>query len=174
MLLFRNCDRRWPFLWESSGQPAGRWNGPGEGPVQYFADTPDGAWAEFVRHEGITDEADLAGVSRALWVVELEQPELATPDLPSRIATGGPETYDACRAEARRLRDQGRAGLRVRSGALEPRGARGRRVELGLQDGPGRDGDVIVLFGRWPQAVGWQVVDAGRPPTDLLPRVRPL
>src|SRR5205823_2277822 len=31
----------------------------GDGPAQYFADTPVGAWAEFLRHEGITDEADL-------------------------------------------------------------------------------------------------------------------
>ena len=71
MIAFRHCDRRWPFLWESAVQPQARWHGEGEGPVQYLADTPDGAWAEFLRHEEITDEADLAGVSRALWAVSV-------------------------------------------------------------------------------------------------------
>lgn len=174
MYLFRNCDRRWPFLWEGSDQPAGRWNAAGDGPVQYFADTPDGAWAEFLRHEGITEEADLAGVSRALWVVELDEPELVAPRLRSNVVTGGLDSYSDCQTEARRLRDDGRIGLRAPSAALKPRGARGCRVERGVHDGPDRDGEVVVLFGRWPQAVGWQIVDMGRPPRELLPRVRHL
>jgi hypothetical protein len=49
-------------LWEAASQPAARWHADGEGPAQYLADTPVGAWAEFLRHEGITDEADLSGV----------------------------------------------------------------------------------------------------------------
>ena len=71
MILFRQCDRRFPFLWEAANQPAARWHADGEGPAQYLADTPSGAWAEFLRHEGITNEADLAGVERALWAVEV-------------------------------------------------------------------------------------------------------
>ncbi len=66
MIGFRQCDSRWPFLWESAEQPGARWNAPGEGPVHYFADTPDGAWAEFIRHEEITDPVDLATVRRSL------------------------------------------------------------------------------------------------------------
>ena len=46
----RRADPRFPFLWESSAQPAGRWHGSGEGPCHYFADTPYGAWAELLRH----------------------------------------------------------------------------------------------------------------------------
>lgn len=172
MVLFRNCDRRWPFLWESADQPAARWNGAGEGPVQYFADTSDGAWAEFLRHEGITEEVDLGGVSRALWAVELEEPELPRPELGDQVMTGGLDSYDACQAESRRLRDEGRRGLRAISAALPQGGASGVRVELGFRDGPARDGEVVVLFGRWPRAVGWQVVDDGRPPADLLHKVR--
>ena len=57
MIVYRHADARFPFLWESADQPPARWHGSGEGPVQYFADTPDGAWAEFVRHEGITEES---------------------------------------------------------------------------------------------------------------------
>ena len=83
MIAFRHCDRRWPFLWESAVQPQARWHGDGEGPVQYLADTPDGAWAEFLRHEEITDEADLAGVSRAL-----QQPCLVTLPAPSHARCG--------------------------------------------------------------------------------------
>ena len=43
MILFRHADPRRPFFWESSVQPAGRWHAAGDGPVQYLADTPDGA-----------------------------------------------------------------------------------------------------------------------------------
>jgi hypothetical protein len=46
-MLFRHTDPRFPFLWESTDQPPARWHDRGEGPVQYLADTPDGAWAEF-------------------------------------------------------------------------------------------------------------------------------
>src|SRR6202011_1235998 len=71
MIVYRHADPRFPFLWESVDQPAARWHGPGEGPVQYFADTPDGAWAKFLRHEGITKESELANVRRALWAIEV-------------------------------------------------------------------------------------------------------
>lgn len=68
---FRHCDRRFGLLWLTTAQPEARWQATGEGPANYFADTPTGAWAEFLRHEQITDDADLAGVRRSLWVVEL-------------------------------------------------------------------------------------------------------
>ena len=62
VILFRRAPANVLFQWESGlEQPAGRWHGEGEGPAQYLADTPDGAWAEFLRHEHITDPADLAG-----------------------------------------------------------------------------------------------------------------
>jgi hypothetical protein len=57
MIVYRHADARFPFLWEGASQPPARWHGPGEGPVQYFADTPDGARAEFLRHEGIVEES---------------------------------------------------------------------------------------------------------------------
>jgi hypothetical protein len=100
---FRHCDHRTPFLWQSDTQPAARWHGEGEGPVNYFADTPVGAWAEFLRHEEITEPADLAGVRRSLWVVELPDGDYATPKLSTRVMTGGLASYTACQAEARRL-----------------------------------------------------------------------
>jgi hypothetical protein len=57
MIHYRHADPRFPFLWESNDQPPG--------PVQYFADTPDGAWAEFLRHEGIRADAELVNLRRA-------------------------------------------------------------------------------------------------------------
>ena len=46
---FRVCDRRYPFLWHTAGQKAGRWNRAGDQPVHYFATTPTVAWAECAR-----------------------------------------------------------------------------------------------------------------------------
>ena len=71
MIVFRQVDARYPFLWEDASQPAGRWHGDGEGPAHYFADTPDGAWAEFIRHEEIDDVADLPTIRRQMWAVEI-------------------------------------------------------------------------------------------------------
>ena len=176
MILFRHCDRRFPFLWEAAIQPAARWHADGEGPAQYLADTPVGAWAEFLRHEGITDEADLAGVERALWAVDvaLDAIAFAVPALPPSAATGGLASYPRCQAEARRLRARGAQAVRARSAALLPGGGAGWRVDGGEKDAEARDGEVFVVFGRRPDFVGWPVVEAGRPPTRVLPRVRKL
>jgi hypothetical protein len=175
MIVYRHADPRFPFLWESASQPPARWHGPGEGPVQYFADTPDGAWAEFLRHEGITQESELANVRRALWTIELPD-DLAstTPRLRQRVLTGGIETYDACRKEARRLRATGAETLRAPSAALLPGGARGWKVDGGLKPGAERDGVVLAVFGRRPELVGWTAAFEGRPRSDLLNRVRHL
>jgi hypothetical protein len=54
MIVYRQADLRFLFFWESADEFPACWHGAGESPVQYFADTPDGAWAEFLRHEGIT------------------------------------------------------------------------------------------------------------------------
>src|SRR5437588_485926 len=96
-IVFRNADSRYPFLWETSAQPPARWHGPGEGPAQYVADTPDGAWAEFLRHEEITDPDDVAGVARSLWAIEVGDDELdgaALIDDPR--SAGGLSSYPAC------------------------------------------------------------------------------
>ncbi len=172
MIAFRHCDRRFPFLWESAHQPPARWHAAGQGPVQYLADTPDGAWAEFLRHEEIVDEVDLAGVSRAMWAVDVTESEFASPELAEAVVTGPPDSYAGCQEEAERLRAQGAKALRAPSSALDAGAAAGWRVAEGLRRGEPRDGQTYVLFGARPAVLGWMVVGRGRPPAELLEQVR--
>lgn len=177
MILYRHAPPAFPFLWETTDQPPARWHGADEGPAHYLADTPDGAWAEFLRHEGITTLEELAGIDRAIWAVEVPDGTVraaAESVLPPEILTGGMGAYEACREEARRVRGEGAVALRAPSAALIHGGAHGSRVEAGLQQAPARDGQVIVLFGPRPDLIGWQVVESGRPGPDLVDRVRPL
>ncbi|MCU0621667.1 MAG: RES domain-containing protein [Gemmatimonadales bacterium] len=171
MIAFRHADRRFPPLWESAAQPAARWHAAGDGPAHYLADTPDGAWAEFLRHEEITDPADLATVERAIWAVELPAGRYEPVELARPIATGDRTTYPACRAEASRLRRAGAAALAAPSAALRRGGAAGWRVEGGLVRGPARDGAVFVLFGTRRDLVCWRAA-VGRPGAELLAQVR--
>lgn len=172
MIAFRHADPRFPFLWESSDQSPARWHGAGEGPVQYLADTPTGAWAEFLRHEEITDERSLATVSRAIWAVEVPVVPRVLPNLRPRVLKGGRSSHAACQAEARRLRRRRVRGLRAPSAALLPGAAAGWRVDGGLKRAGPRDGVVLVLFGRRPKLVGWRAAAYGRPDPELLRRVR--
>lgn len=142
--------------------------------MHYFAETADGAWAEFLRHEGITDPADLAGVARSIWSIELPRPPTGRPTLGQPTLMGGTSSYFDCQAEARRMRARGFRGLVAPSAALEPATASGFRVDRGLQPGPAREERVMVLFGPRPDLVGWTACYEGRPRADLLPRVRPL
>ncbi|MGH2556839.1 MAG: RES family NAD+ phosphorylase [Actinomycetota bacterium] len=172
MIVFRHCDSRFPFLWDAPEQPAARWHDLDEGPVHYLADTPDGAWAEFIRHEDIDDPADLQTITRALWAIEVPDEDHPEPQLPPGTLVGGRDTYPRCRAEARRLRDEGHGGFLAPSAALFPWGAAGWRVDAGLVPGPTRSGRVLALFGRRPDLVGWAATVAGWPSEDLLPKVR--
>ncbi len=172
MIVFRQADARYPFLWESGDQPAARWHAPGDGPAHYFADTPDGAWAEFLRHEEITDPADLETVRRRMWAVEIPDDAETPIRLPQAVATGGSDTYPRCQAEATRLRAAGARRLVAPSAALVRGGAAGTIVRDGPHPAAPRDGVVIVLFGPPDGLVGWIAGDAARPAGDLLLRVR--
>ena len=175
MICYRHADPRLPFLAETDAQPAARWHGAGEGPVQYLSDTPDGAWAELLRHEEIRSAEDLAEVRRALWAVEVPGGEAwEEPRLPPATLAGGPGSYPACREEAGRIRAGGAMGLAAPSAALRPGEAGGWRVDGGLVPGEPRDARTIALFGRRPDLRGWAATAAGRPREDLLPRVRHL
>ena len=173
MIVFRHADSRFAFLWEATAQPPGRWHGTGEGPVAYFAETPDAAWAEFLRHEEIKDPADLEGVARSLWAIELPEPPTSGPRLSNAVLTGGLSTYAACQAEARRLRTR-ELGLVAPSAAVLPTIPSGFRTDGGLRSADARAERVFVLFRAQPRLVGWCACAQGRPRADLLARVRPL
>jgi RES domain len=174
---FRHADRRVPFLWDIEEQPPARWHAAGRGPAQYASDTPEGAWAEFLRHEGITDREDLDGISRSLWMLEVELggEQLAEPSLPLTTLTGGLSSYPECQEEAERLRDKGASGLVAPAAALLPGCASGEVVELGeLHAATARDGRTLCLFGARPALVGHQCVEAGQPPGRVLELTRQL
>ena len=161
---YRHCDPRFPFLWHGAGQPAIRWHGSGDGPAHYFADTPVGAWAEFLRHEGITDASDLAGVRRSLWAVELpdfDEARCGRPALAARQLFGGLTSHAACQAAARGLRAAGAKEIEVRGVALLPGAARGWQADPLLRPATAaRDAQVWVCCtvsaprwaGRWSTA----------------------
>ena len=171
MILFRHADPRRPFFWESRTQPPARWHDDGEGPVQYLSDTPDAAWAEFLRHEEIRDAEDLEGVERNLWAVEVPDDDAATPRLARRTMTGGVETYPRCRREARRLRGEGADRLVAPCAAVIRGTPSGWRTDRGLVPGDAREERTWARFGRFQRMVAWVAAESGPPPADLLPRV---
>jgi hypothetical protein len=174
---FRSCDPAYAFLWEGAAQPPARWHGSGRGPVHYLADSPSGAWAELVRHEALSDPADLVDVRRAMWAVEVPEDDVvgaARARLPRSVTTGGVDTYERCQAHADRLRAAGATAILAPSAALSRGAAGGRRTDRGLQPAPAADGRVIALIGGRPDLVGWVVVTDGRPPVEVLSVVRPL
>jgi hypothetical protein len=169
VIAFRHCDSRYPFLWMAATQRPARWHGPIEGPANYFADTPVGAWAEFLRHEGITDAADLAGVQRSLWAVEIPEDGYEKPVLSDLVLKGDEKTYPACQAEAKRLRALGATRIEAPSAALVPGGASGWVVDPLINSSPSsREGRVFVIYGPQPLLVGWPTVEAGSPPERIL------
>ena len=170
MIAFRHVDPRFPFLREEASQTAGRWNAGGE-LTQYFCDTPDGAWAEFLRHEEIDDPEDVLTIRRALWAVDIGIAPALKPDLANETMTGGLETWRVCQESAQFYRLQA-DGITVPSAALKPGGAHGWRVDGGLQPGPEQNGKVFVLFGLRPDLVGWAATLKGRPGVQLLTEVQ--
>ncbi len=176
MIGYRHVDFRYPFLWEDSSQPLGRWHGQGEGPVNYFADSPDGAWAEFLRHEEITEPEDLAGVRRSIWVVDLgdvlHHRDTQPSTLEESLLMGGLDTYPACQAEARSLRAQGATALTAPSAAILPGEAAGFHTEHGLRRAQRWSGGIIATFGPRPDLEGWQACAEGRPNVRILSSVR--
>ena len=175
MIVFRNCDVDVPFFWESDRQPPARWHAAGDGPAQYTSSTPSAAWAEFLRHAGISDPADLAGIERAMWAIEIPDTEPAvTPLLPDPVLTGDGTSYPACQAEAARLRAAGATRLAAPCAAIIPGSPSGWHSDAGLLPAPARGEVTIVLFGARPTLVGWIASQPGYPEPEILATVRSL
>ncbi len=169
MIVFRQANSRFPFLWETSSQPAARYNAEDDGPAQYFADTADGAWAEFIRHAEITDPQELLEVRRALWCVDVpyENSDFTQVNLSFETTTGDKSSFLDCQNHARRLRDSGNNRLVSPSAAIKREQAGGYRVEDGLKRGIPRSGNIFVIFELLPNTPGWRAALSG-PPSEIL------
>ena len=168
-LLFRQCDSNYPFLWEDGArQMSQRWNQTGSEPTQYFSDTPEGAWAEFLRHEEIIEplsaEEFTRDFNRVLWAVEVDitdaDSEITTvsnTDISYDNLIGDASTHLVCQQFAKFKREAGFRWLIAPSAALVPDAPIGLLVREGrLQPGPIRENKVFVHFGQLPKAVGWR------------------
>jgi hypothetical protein len=183
VILFRQSDSNFPFLWEPGvRQRAARWHAENEGPAQYFADTPDGAWAEFLRHEEITEpmtpEEVTAEFKRTLWAIEVEIDHAQLSNVEGKVSgeqlVGDETSYLVCQAAARDLRAKNVKWLQAPSAALLPAAAGGYIVESGkLGRAAGRDGKVFVYFGKL-DAVGWRCGTAPLLDSQLIKNVRTL
>jgi hypothetical protein len=173
VIVFRNTDVDLPFFWDGDRQPPARWHGDGEGPAQYTSSTPSASWAEFLRHAGITDPDDLAGIERTMWAIEVADAEPAGfPVLPLHTLYGDAASYPACQAEAARLRRRGATRLVAPSASVLPGTPSGWVCHPDLVPGSARSELTVVLFGARPDHVGWVVATRGRPEPELLDRVR--
>ena len=107
---YRVVDVRFPPVGADADQPEGRWHAEGEGPCHYLATTPEGAWAEVLRHEALRDPDDVVDLHRSLWVVELPTPE-AHVTVPRTTAAVFRLSWSRCQDAARVLRGIPHIGL---------------------------------------------------------------
>jgi len=160
-------------LWVRPNSAAQRWNRTRALPTQYLSLSPDAAWAELIRAEELATVADVRLVSMPMWMLRVHETRIADYATFERAEAAGfppdalvDDDHERCRAEAERLVAHGFRGVLAPSAAL-----------------PG--GVNLTLFG--PRlAVEWDCTDegrlgsflparqlaVGRPPDELLPRVR--
>lgn len=159
-----------PF-WSRPNSRDGRWNrADGVSITQYWSLTPEAAWAELIRHEGLVTEAELDLVRMPIWVCHV--PSTFLVDLrrtDEREAYGIDEEYlilddwRPCQALGARLR-------RTHNGVIAPCAALPAHANLTLF-GSRR---AIAWAGRPALAsvVPATTVAIGRPPEGLVTRVR--
>lgn len=173
---FRVVDVRFPPFWADTSQPEGRWHAEGEGPCHYLSTTPEGAWAEVLRHEALREPDDVADLHRSLWFVEAPEPPIdAHPDVPNTRALAR-VPYRQCQEAARALRAEGLQGFEADSAALPKAGARVRSIEAeGRLQSARRRSDVMVFFGSaFVRGLHAQHAADGHPEPELTRRVHHL
>jgi RES domain-containing protein len=167
---FRYSNYDTPFWVRPNTQP-GRWHFVGDAPTQYLSSTAEGAWADLIRSEDLRSESDVAMVRMPLWQARVDQSyvvDYSSFELAERSGFAAEALIDddqeRCRAEGKRLRDLGYAGVIAPSAALP--GATnltlfGPRVSISWDSAP-------TLASAIPAAV----VTRGAPPQGLVARVR--
>jgi len=160
-------------LWARPNSDGQRWNRAREAPTQYLSLSSEGAWAELIRAEDLTTAAEVDPVRMPLWALQVRETRVADYGSFEKAEAAGfpPEVlveddHERCRAEGARLREHGFRGVLAPSAALP-------------------DAVNLTLFGA-RLAVEWDCPEqrrlgafvparqlaVGRPPDDLLPRVR--
>jgi hypothetical protein len=159
-----------PFWVRENSQP-GRWHVRGDGPTQYLSFSTDGAWAELIRSEGLTAEAEVAMVSVQMWAIQVNQAMVVDYSTFERAEGAGlnpgalvSEDYEDCQREGARLRQLGYSGVLAPSAALPG------EIDLTLF-GP----RMASTWNRPPllaSSLPATVITKGAPPPALLRRVR--
>lgn len=121
---FRYSSYDTPF-WVRANTVDGRWHRAGDGPTQYLSLSPAGSWAELIRNEDLTTEAEVTTIRMPMWIVGLTLGNLVDyRDFDRAEAAGFPpdalvdDDYERCQAEGDRLRGKGVAGVLAPSAAL--------------------------------------------------------
>lgn len=116
-------------LFHAAGEPtpcqrSGRWHRKGDGYAQYLALEATGAWCELIRYECIRANARAVEYTRKLWLVHVEEREIADLSrfedysacgLDPRLAVG---EHEAAQQLADELREAGYRGLLSPSAAF--------------------------------------------------------
>lgn len=178
-LAFRQVSTDAAPLFHAAGEPvpsqrSGRWHREGEGYAQYLAMQPAGAWSELIRYERIRGKARAAEYVRRLWLVLVEETNIADLStfgayvacgLDPRLAVG---EHDASRALADELRHAGYRGV------LSPSAALPGLTNLTLF-GQRYEKILLTALEAWPnpdpsKRLGCQLVAESGPPVDLVTR----
>jgi len=160
-------------LWTRPNTSPSRWNRAQQDATQYLCLSPEGAWAELIRTEGLRTVQELELISKPMWILHVRERNLADYSTFEKAKAAGfapqalvDEDCERCQAEGRRLRELGFRGVLAPSAAL-----------------PGAIN--LTLFGR-RLTVPWEYSEerlmasfvrakrlaVGHPPSELLPLVR--
>lgn len=167
---FRYADYDTP-LWSRPNTRDGRWHVARTEPTQYFSLSPDGSWADRIRHESLRTETEVAFIRMPLWVARINEQKIADyRNFEKAEAAGFPpdalidDDWERCQVEAERLRDLGFRGVLSPAAALPGETALtlfGGRYAVDWDEEPG-----LV------SAIPAKVVTVGAPPAGLIEHVR--
>lgn len=159
-------------LWVLPNRWSGRWNIAGVDCTQYLCLDTDAPYAEMIRHEGLTTEADVALLRLYLWEVKLHEAAIVDYSTFGKAAAAGfppdalvDDDHERCRAEAQWLKSNKARGVLAPSAALP--GAMsltlfGPKVEVAWDTATKLSAEVPVR----------RLGGKGAPPTGLVERVR--
>ncbi|MFT4036356.1 MAG: RES family NAD+ phosphorylase [Patulibacter sp.] len=166
---FRQTDYDTPF-WTRANSCAGRWNTALSRPTQYWAASPEVAWAERLRAEEISDEPAASQLRTPIWAARFAEAGIldlrdGVPRALRLTATELTGAHEPCRTVAEQLCGAGVRGIIAPSAAIDGHDALtlfGPRVDIDWREQP-------LLVGEVPTTI----VAVGAPPPGLLARLRP-